>query len=200
MKDRFGKVRKILPSLILKNPLYKRSAESLVSGYLSYLLYSLIFPLLVPLWFFWQGRKKGASKLLRGAVLESSKVVKALVSKYNDKILERSIWKIKTLLRLLKSKILKTEFKEINYKPYIISNDIEYPAYTEFQHTFITGGSGTGKTVFLSSLISQIKENGDIAIIYDKRGSFIPYFYITGKDIILNPYDVRGESWSIYQF
>jgi type IV conjugative transfer system coupling protein TraD len=158
----------------------------------------LVLPIFLPFWFWYQGKRRSRNKILRGITISSPKIVSKLISKYNDKILQRKLWKILVFIKKIRSKIFKYSFKNLEYKPYIIASNIEYPAFTEHQHTFITGGSGTGKTVFLSSIIDQIKERGDIAIIYDKMGSFIPFYYEEGKDIILNPYDKRAKNWSIF--
>jgi type IV conjugative transfer system coupling protein TraD len=196
--DSKGVKKKVQIGFVLKNPEVIKIKNTVTNKLTSFIGYSLFVPVLLPFWFWFQGKRRSAKRTLRGIEKVDFKILLKLVREYNDKILRRKLWKILEFFRYLKCKVCKQEFKQIKYEPYIIANNIEYPAFTEHQHTFITGGSGTGKTVLLSSLIDQIKNNGDIAIIYDKMGSFIPYFYEEGKDIILNPFDERGVKWSVF--
>lgn len=69
---------------------------------------------------------------------------------------------------------------------------------TECQHILIHGSSGTGKSVIISDLLSQIRNRGDKAIIYDKHGSFVSHFYSEERDILLNPMDKRCEAWHVW--
>lgn len=99
------------------------------------------------------------------------------------------------------------EFKEIrkkiekdnkskNYKAYGIAG-MPYPTMSETEHTLIIGSTGTGKTVLISDLVEQIRARGEKAIIYDKKGDYIRWFYDAGKDFILNPFDERGSKWNL---
>ena len=193
-----GIQKKVNVNYLIKSPYILNIKYQTIKSLKHYLLLSFVIPLLFPLFFWFQGRKKGVKKTLRGATKVSQSILIKLVKKYNDKALKRRRFYILEIIRKIKCFILKQEYKKPSYKPYKIANALEYPATTENQHTFITGGSGTGKTVLLSGIIDQIKQNGDIAIIYDKMGSFIPYFYNEEKDIILNPFDKRSKNWSIF--
>lgn len=77
--------------------------------------------------------------------------------------------------------------------------NIPYPKNSSHTHTLITGGSGTGKTVLMNSLIQQIRDKNQKAIIYDKMGVFTKYFYNPETDIILNPLDERSHNWDLTQ-
>ncbi len=83
------------------------------------------------------------------------------------------------------------------FDPYKLAN-ISYPKNTEFQHTIITGASGTGKTQVMIDLLDQIRARGDKAIIYDKMGVYIKKFYNPATDIILNPFDARSKYWDFF--
>jgi type IV conjugative transfer system coupling protein TraD len=83
------------------------------------------------------------------------------------------------------------------FNPYRLAN-IAYPKNTEFQHTIITGASGTGKTQVMLDLLEQIRVRGDKAIIYDKMGVYVRKFYDPNKDIILNPFDARSKYWDFF--
>jgi type IV conjugative transfer system coupling protein TraD len=76
--------------------------------------------------------------------------------------------------------------------------DIPWFDGDENLHTLIVGTTGSGKTVTISDILEQIKNNGDKAIVFDKLGSFIPYFYEPEHDFILNPFDERGADWCLF--
>ncbi|MDA0967628.1 MAG: type IV conjugative transfer system coupling protein TraD [Proteobacteria bacterium] len=126
--------------------------------------------LFVTFYFNYKGRKLGKPSHVRGGNIKTPKQLTAQIKKDN-------------------------RFKKV--KPYKLAG-IPYPAYTESQHTFITGSPGAGKTVVLSDLIKQIKARGDRAIIYDKMGSYVKSFYDEEKDVIMNPLDARSVSWSVF--
>ena len=60
-----------------------------------------------------------------------------------------------------------------------------YPYLAEMQHSFVIGANGTGKTILISQIVEQIRERGDKAIIYDKKGDYTKWFYNPKKDKIL---------------
>ena len=82
-------------------------------------------------------------------------------------------------------------------KPYKLVS-IPYPMASEVQHTVISGTIGSGKTQAISSLVEQIRSNGDRAIVFDITGSYVGPFYRPERDIILNPLDARSPRWSIF--
>lgn len=67
---------------------------------------------------------------------------------------------------------------------------VHYPANAHKQHTMITGAPGSGKSQLLGHLLRQIRDAGDIAIIYDKA-DLMSNFYKSG-DFIYNPLDERS--------
>lgn len=69
---------------------------------------------------------------------------------------------------------------------------------SERSHFFIHGTTGAGKTVCIRELLDNVRQRKQRAIIYDKGGVYLPYFYRPGKDIILNPLDARTASWNIW--
>lgn len=70
---------------------------------------------------------------------------------------------------------------------------------TEVQHLLLAGTTGSGKTVAIKELMDQVRAKGQRAIVYDIDGTFIPNYYREGKDILLNPLDIRMPSWNIWQ-
>ena len=121
-------------------------------------------------YFISKGRRLGSPGKIRGAEIANVEELKARIAKDNKKAKANS---------------------------YQLAG-VEYPAHSESQHTWITGGPGSGKTVVLSDLISQIRKRGDRAIIYDRTGSYIKWFYDQDKDVILNPLDARSVPWSVF--
>lgn len=68
----------------------------------------------------------------------------------------------------------------------------------ELQHLLLAGDTGGGKSQLLSQLLEQIRERGDIAIIYDPKLDFVRDFYDANKDVILTPFDKRSHQWDLW--
>ena len=124
---------------------------------------------IVSTFFIWRGFKKTGEEFKRGARLGGFEKIKAIINKANAKE---------------------------NYNAYQVAK-MPYPYLAERQHTFVIGANGTGKTILISDIVEQIRARGDKAIIYDKKGDYTKWFYNKEKDKILNPFDIRGESWSL---
>lgn len=70
------------------------------------------------------------------------------------------------------------------------------PARNEAQHFQLIGDTGTGKTTLISQMLTQIKERGHSAIVYDPACEYIQRFYDEERgDIVLNPLDARCPYW-----
>ena len=80
-------------------------------------------------------------------------------------------------------------------RPYRIAG-IPYPERTETQHTIVSGTTGSGKTVLISDLVSQIRARGERCVLYDKMGSYTAAFFDAGRDVLMNPLDARAPRWS----
>ncbi len=61
----------------------------------------------------------------------------------------------------------------------------------------VFGKMGSGKTEFYNSILEQDLFNR--YIINDIKGDFTQKFYNKRRDIILNPYDQRGQVWDIFK-
>lgn len=68
----------------------------------------------------------------------------------------------------------------------------------EVQHIFIHGTVGAGKSVCMKSLMDQVRDKKQRAIVYDKGGDFMQSFFREGKDIVLNPLDERSADWHVW--
>ena len=73
---------------------------------------------------------------------------------------------------------------------------IPYPERTETQHTIVSGTTGSGKTVLIADLVSQIRARGERCVIYDKMGSYTRSFFDPDRDVLMNPLDARAPRWS----
>jgi type IV secretory pathway TraG/TraD family ATPase VirD4 len=63
----------------------------------------------------------------------------------------------------------------------------------ETKHVLISGGVGSGKTVVITQLLSQLFARQDRALIVDWKGDFTQKF----KGFIFNPFDQRSVRWAI---
>jgi len=66
---------------------------------------------------------------------------------------------------------------------------------TETQHILISGGTGSGKTNSFHHILPYIRKNNQRAVIVDTTGTFVSKYYQERRDILLNPFDIRGEPW-----
>jgi hypothetical protein len=58
------------------------------------------------------------------------------------------------------------------------------------------GDTGTGKSILLRQLLRQIRDRGEVAVVYDPDGTFLSEFYDESRgDVILNPLDRRCPFW-----
>ncbi|GBG14294.1 signal recognition particle receptor FtsY [Novimethylophilus kurashikiensis] len=73
---------------------------------------------------------------------------------------------------------------------------VNIPRSAEPYHFFVVGSTGSGKSVFITSLIDHLEARGDIAIIVDSGGEFSSRYMKPGRDHILNPFDDRCVPWS----
>jgi type IV secretory pathway TraG/TraD family ATPase VirD4 len=71
------------------------------------------------------------------------------------------------------------------------------PTKSENLHYILIGSTGSGKTqAILDFLDSVFMRNTDRVLCVDPNGGFMRHYYQAG-DVILNPFDERGEGWSI---
>ena len=66
---------------------------------------------------------------------------------------------------------------------------------SETRHILVSGGTGSGKTNCFHTILPQIREQRQRAIIVDTSGEFVSKYFREGKDILLNPFDKRGVQW-----
>ena len=74
---------------------------------------------------------------------------------------------------------------------------VAIPPQDEARHLLMAGRSGSGKTTALRSLVHQVGQRGEHALIFDADGSYVAHFYQPARgDIILNPWDARSARWN----
>jgi type IV conjugative transfer system coupling protein TraD len=135
----------------------------------------------------------------RGAHLVDASVLRnAILAENEVKMRERAseIWPEKSVSEVMKFG-MRTLNKAKYHIPYSIAG-IPFPYAYEQTHTMIVGTTGTGKTVIIKNIISQIRKRGQSAVIFDLTGTFIESFYDEKRDYILNPFDRRCPNWSFF--
>lgn len=108
----------------------------------------------------------------------------------------------KTLLRgarLVSPKVFKKMVKKRRQASDWKLAGVPLPLEADTQNFLLCGSPGGGKTVCTHELLAQVRHKKQRAIVFDIKGSFVPYYYRPGKDIILNPLDERCPSWNLWQ-
>ena len=127
-------------------------------------------------WFWYRGVQLSRRKRIRGAELVTAGELRRRMRPAHLRILDR----MPGAARL---------------RPYSIAG-IPYPECTETQHTIVSGTTGSGKTVLIADLVSQIRARGERCVIYDKMGSYTRSFFDPARDVLMNPLDARAPRWS----
>jgi hypothetical protein len=123
---------------------------------------------LAALWFL-VASSAPASNVLRGAIIVSSRKLKAL---------------------------LKREPKLRN-QPQLSIAEMPIPAEYENRGFFFIGSPGSGKTQAISQIVAVLRNRSDFrAIVFDRGGELLEKFFDPTKDIIFNPHDARSCHWS----
>lgn len=74
---------------------------------------------------------------------------------------------------------------------------VPVPLTVEYLHFEIVGSTGSGKSQVIADYIESALKRKDRVITIDPNGTFMSHFFQPG-DLILNPFDQRGQSWSIF--
>ena len=127
-------------------------------------------------WFWYRGVQLSRRKRIRGAELVTAAELRRRVRPLHLRALDRA-----------------PGGKRL--RPYSIAG-IPYPERTETQHTIVSGTTGSGKTVLIADLVSQIRARGERCVIYDKMGSYTRSFFDPARDVLMNPLDARAPRWS----
>lgn len=144
----------------------------------------------------WFGRRSKESRHERGATLAELPQLIAEVDAYNRaqraqayaRVMGRS-WRFTSLAERCAAGL---------YEPYSLAG-VSFPWRLEQSHAMLIGTTGTGKTVALRDLLSQVRARGTRAVVFDLTGAFIEAFYDPARDTILNPLDARCPMWSVFE-
>jgi type IV secretory pathway TraG/TraD family ATPase VirD4 len=71
---------------------------------------------------------------------------------------------------------------------------VAMPEGFEVQHTLMVGAPGSGKSQVLLPILEEIRNLGDVAVVYDPA-DLIQKFYDPAIDTIFNPLDQRSVVW-----
>lgn len=95
----------------------------------------------------------------------------------------------KTLIRLIN--------EDDNASPYHIA-EVPLVKGSEPLNIALTGAQGVGKSQTFHSLMRQVRSKSKKAVIYDPTGAFTSEFFREGKDVLMNPFDVRSPAWNVW--
>jgi type IV conjugative transfer system coupling protein TraD len=71
---------------------------------------------------------------------------------------------------------------------------------SETSHILVTGTTGSGKSNLFNTLLPQIRQKGQPAVVVDLTGDLIARHYNQERgDIIFNPFDVRSHNWDFWE-
>ena len=169
------KIRDIVASMPAWRARERIKAEMFRSAWLGAKVGAGIIALFLA-WFWYRGVQLGRRKRIRGAELVTAGELRRRVRPLHLRALDRA-----------------PGGKRL--RPYSIAG-IPYPERTETQHTIVSGTTGSGKTVLIADLVSQIRARGERCVIYDKMGSYTRSFFDPARDVLMNPLDARAPRWS----
>ena len=78
-------------------------------------------------------------------------------------------------------------------------DDLPLKLDAEIQNFAIHGTVSTGKSTLMRKILKQLRDRGDLVIIYDKGCTFVEYFYDESRDKVLNALDSRCPDWDLWE-
>jgi type IV conjugative transfer system coupling protein TraD len=174
-----------------------------VQGLLGALLVSVFITVPTSIWFIDTSNRRGKVILQerheRGAMLVDRDLLVFEIGRHNyAKFAEEAA---EHFPNVSPAQVLKLPFRDRKaagiHHPYTLAG-VPYPHRTEQSHTMLIGTTGSGKTTELRSLVAQMRERQDNAVIFDLTGAYVEAFYDPARDTILNPMDQRCPAWSIF--
>ena len=110
---------------------------------------------------------------------------------YTKKLRGADKWTIKQFI-----KAIKKDFGKKAIKGFLEIGDILFPKDYENESILMVGSPGSGKSVLLKSIISQItKRKNEKMIILDRAPEFINNFYNPNTDLIFFPKEENSIMW-----
>lgn len=78
-------------------------------------------------------------------------------------------------------------------------DDLPLKLDSEIQNFAMHGTVSTGKSTLMRKIMKQLRDRGDLVIIYDKGCTFTEDFYDESRDQILNALDARCPNWDLWE-
>lgn len=78
-------------------------------------------------------------------------------------------------------------------------DDLPLKLDSEIQNMSMHGTVSTGKSTLMRKIMKQLRDRGDLVIIYDKGCTFIEDFYDESRDKVLNALDARCPNWDLWE-
>ncbi len=96
------------------------------------------------------------------------------------------------------------EVAKVLYKHNLASHfkigDMPLVKNSETKHILVTGATGSGKTNLFHTLLPQIRQKNQPALVIDQTGEMIERYYDPDRgDIIFNPFDDRSHEWNFWE-
>ncbi|MEL0211104.1 MAG: type IV secretion system DNA-binding domain-containing protein, partial [Novosphingobium sp.] len=146
------------------------------------LLVSLFVVAPLAIWFIDLSRRRGKTILQerheRGAMLVENGVLQSEIAQHNLASFEDDARKF--FPALSPKAVLRLTFQERKaggiHHPYSLAG-VPYPHRMEQSHTMLIGTTGSGKTTELRSLVAQMRDRRDNAVIFDLTGAYVEAFF-----------------------
>jgi type IV conjugative transfer system coupling protein TraD len=198
-----GEILKTIMPAVPYIPEVQKAWETTIRAMIGSLLVSIFVVAPLAIWFVDISRKRGKGILQerheRGAMLVTRDVLFSEIAQHNAAQFEEDARQF--FPRLSPAAVLRLPFVQRKeggiHHPYLLAG-VPYPHRLEQSHTMLIGTTGSGKTTELRSLVTQMRQRQDTAVIFDLTGAYVEAFFDPERDTILNPMDQRCPAWSIF--
>jgi type IV conjugative transfer system coupling protein TraD len=198
-----GEIYKTIMPAVPYIPAVQKAWATTVHALIGSLLVSIFVVTPLAIWFVDISRRRGKTILQerheRGAMLVDRAVLVSEIAQHNAAKFAEDARQF--FPRLSSNAVLRLPFSERKaggiHHPYSLAG-VPYPHRLEQSHTMLIGTTGAGKTTELRSLVTQMRQRQDNAVIFDLTGAYVEAFYDPARDTILNPMDQRCPAWSIF--
>lgn len=198
-----GEVYKTIMPAVPYIPAVQKAWATAVHALIGSLLVSIFVVTPLAIWFVDISRRRGKTILQerheRGAMLVDRALLVSEIAQHNAVKFAEDARQF--FPQLSPAAVLRLPFSERKaagiHHPYSLAG-VPYPHRLEQSHTMLIGTTGAGKTTELRSLVTQMRQRQDNAVIFDLTGAYVEAFYDPARDTILNPMDQRCPAWSIF--
>ncbi|SEK02235.1 type IV conjugative transfer system coupling protein TraD [Sphingobium sp. AP50] len=198
-----GDIIRTIMSAVPYIPDVIRAWDVAIRGLIGSFLLSVFITIPAAIWFVDISKRRGKSILQerheRGAMLVDVALLRSEIIEHNRIKFEEDVALLcpgMTPAEVLRLPFAAQKGRGIHH-PYSLGG-IPFPHRLEQSHAMLIGTTGSGKTTELRSLVAQMRERHDSAVIFDLTGAYVASFYDPARDTILNPMDERCPAWSIF--